>query len=149
MKTTLQLFALGCLLTLSVLSKAQGNSSSRPDLFNSFPATIQASSSELEKAFYANVGNSLQLNFANGFSFNGTVLSSLQKYKNLYTVIAKSTVLKNALLSISKITNNDNSIIYVGRIINEKYADGYQLVKDKTGNYYFNKIKTEDLIQDF
>ena len=52
-------------------------------------------------------------------------------------------------LSISKRIDDDNTITYVGRIINEKYADGYELIKDKSGNYSFNKIKTADLIQDF
>jgi hypothetical protein len=57
--------------------------------------------------------------------------------------------LHNTLLSISKRINDDNSITYVARIINEKYADGYELKKDIAGNYSFNKIKTDELIQDF
>jgi len=58
-------------------------------------------------------------------------------------------LLQNTLLSISKRINDDNTITYVGRIINEKYADGYELKKDNNGNYSFNKIRTEELIQDF
>ena len=57
--------------------------------------------------------------------------------------------MQNSLFSISKRINDDNTITYVGRIINEKYADGYELKKDNYGNYTFNKIKTEELIQDF
>ncbi len=51
-------------------------------------------------------------------------------------------MLQNALLSISRRINDDNSVTYVGRIINEKYADGYELIKDNSGNYSFTKIKT-------
>jgi len=53
------------------------------------------------------------------------------------------------LLSISRRIDDDNTVTYVGRILNENSTDGYQLVKDKSGKYSFNKIKTADLIQDF
>ena len=118
-------------------------------LFNNFSANIPTAVTELNKAFLAAEGSSIQLNFANNFSFTGTVFSSVQRYSNLSSVIIKISSLQNSLLSISKRINDDNTITYVGRIINEKYADGYELKKDNYGNYTFNKIKTEDLIQDF
>lgn len=149
MKTISKLFVLCLLLTISFNTQAQVVTSSRPELFTSFSANIPASISELDKAFAAVPGSSIQFNFANKFSFSGTVLSSVQKYSNLSSVIIKSSLLKNSLLSISKRINDDNTITYVGRIINEKYADGYELIKDNSGSYSFNKIKTEDLIQDF
>ena len=144
-----KVFALCVLLAFSFRTNAQTTAASRPDLFNGFSSNIPASVSELSKAFTASIGSSVQLNFANKFSFTGTVFSSVQRYKNLSTVIIKSPLLKNALLSISKRTNDDNTVTYVGRIINEKYADGYQLIQDKSGNYSFSKIRTADLIQDF
>ena len=137
------------LLTVTFIAQSQVVTSPRPTLFNNFSANIPASLSELDKAFTAATGSSIQFNFADKFSFSGTVLSSVQKYNNLSSVIIKSSLLKNSLLSISKRINDDNSITYVGRIINEKYADGYILTKDNSGNYSFNKIKTQDLIQDF
>lgn len=149
MKTISKLFALCLLLTISFSTHAQVVTSSRPELFTNFSANIPASISELDKAFAAVPGSSIQFNFANKFPFSGTVLSSVQKYSNLSSVIIKSSLLKNSLLSISKRINDDNTITYVGRIINEKYADGYELIKDNSGNYSFKKIKTEDLIQDF
>lgn len=149
MKIMSKVFALCMLLSYTLYTNAQTTAPSRPDLFNSFSPNIPASVSELDKAFTASIGSSVQLNFVNKFSFTGTILSSVQKYKNLSTVIIKSPLLKNALLSISKRTNDDNTVTYVGRIINEKYADGYQLIQDKSGSYSFSKIKTADLIQDF
>jgi hypothetical protein len=149
MKTKSKLFALCILLTITFFAKAQVVTSSRPNLFNSFSANIPASIAELDKAFAAIPGSSIQFNFAGKFPFSGIVLSSVQKYSNLSSVIIKSSLLQNALLSISKRINDDNTITYVGRIINEKYADGYELKKDNTGNYSFTKIKTDDLIQDF
>ena len=149
MKTKSRLFALCILLSITFITKAQVESSVRPNLFNSFSANIPASINELDKAFTATQGSSIQFNFSNKFPFSGVVLSSVQRYSNLSSVIIKSSLLQNALLSISRRINDDNSITYVGRIINEKYADGYELIKDNAGNYSFNKIKTQDLIQDF
>jgi hypothetical protein len=149
MKTISKLIVLCFILIHSSGSYAQNVTSSRPDLFSSYSSNIPASVNELDKAFTAAVGSSIQLSFANKLAFNGTVFSSVRKYKNLSSVIIKSPQFKNALLSISKRINDDNTITYVGRIINEKYADGYELVEDNNGNYSFAKIKTSDLIQDF
>ena len=149
MKTTSRLLALCILLSLTFITQAQIASSAKPNLFTSFSANIPASVNELDKAFIATPGSSIQFNFANKLPFDGVVLSSVQRYSNLSSVIIKSSLLQNALLSISRRINDDNSITYVGRIINEKYADGYELIKDNAGNYSFNKIKTQDLIQDF
>jgi hypothetical protein len=149
MKTASRLFALCILLTITFFANAQVVKSSRPDLFNSYSANIPASIGELDKAFAAIPGSSIQFNFAGKLPFSGIVLSSVQKYSNLSSVIIKSSLLQNALLSISKRINDDNTITYVGRIINEKFADGYELKKDNNGSYSFNKIRTEELIQDF
>lgn len=149
MKTISRVLALCMLLITTHATNAQVITSSRPDLFSSYSANIPASLAELNKAFISNKGSSIQLNFANNFSFTGTVLSSVQRYSNLSSVIIKSPLLQNSILAISKRINEDNTITYVGRIINEKYADGYVLQKDNSGNYSFIKIRTEDLIQDF
>ena len=149
MKTASRLFVLCLLLTLSINTHAQVITSSRPELFSSYSNNIAASTSALNKALNAKVGSSIQIDFANQFSFSGIVLSSVQKYSNLSSVIIRSPLLKNSLLSVSKRINDDNTITYVGHIINEKFADGYELVQDKTGNCSFNKIKLTDLIQDY
>ena len=149
MKAISKVFTMCMLLLATSHIKAQVSTSSRPDLFKSYSENVPASVSELGKAFSATAGSSIKLSFDNKFTFTGTVLSSVCKYKNLSTVIIKSPLLNNALFSISRITNDDKTITYVGRIINEKYADAYELVKDNSGNYSFNKIKTENLIQDF
>ncbi len=149
MKTLNQAFALCVIVCLTFTSKAQNTSSAKPSLFNSSDASFSAATTELDKAFAAKEGSSVQLNFANHFTFTGTVLSSVQRYGKLSSIIIKSPSLHNTLLSISKRINDDNSVTYVGRIINESYADGYELKKDSNGSYAFHKIKTEDLIQDY
>ncbi len=136
-------------MSITYQTHAQVVTSSRAYLFNSFSENIAASVSELNKAFNAAEGSVIQLNFNNQFSFTGIVFSSVKRYNNLSSVLIKFPSLNNTLLSVSKRINDDNTITYVGRIINEKYADGYELKKDNTGNYTFNKIKTDELIQDF
>jgi len=149
MKSISKLFLLPFMVIIAANSNAQINRSSRPCLFASYSSTIPTSLAELDKAFSIQPGASVKFRFSNTFSFSGTVISSVKKYNNLSTVLVKSPSFNNALLCLSKRINDDNSITYVGRIINEKYADGYELAKDNAGNYSFTKIKTEDLIQDF
>jgi hypothetical protein len=149
MKTIYKVYMLCITLIVSYNTNAQVSVPSRPHLFNNFSANIPSPVAELNKAFLGAAGSSIQLTFANNFSLSGTIISSIQRYRNLASVIIKLPSLNNSILSISKRINDDNTVTYVGRIINEKYADGYELIKDNHGNYTFNKIKTEDLIQDF
>lgn len=149
MKTISKIYALCVILFTSYTTNAQVTASSRPHLFNDFSENIPTAVAALNKAFLSAEGSSIQLSFNSKFSFTGTVSSSVQRYNNLSSVIIKVPSLHNSLISISKRINDDKTVTYVGRIINEKYADGYELTKSNDGNYSFNKIKTEDLIQDF
>jgi len=130
-------------------SQAQATRMIPRQLFNEYAASVPAPVNELDKAFSAAAGSTVAFNFSGKFAFSGTVISSLKKYNNLYTVVVTSPLLHDALFCISKLINNDNTVTYVGRILNDKYADGYVLKKDNTGNYFFNKIKTTELIQDY
>ena len=132
----------------SYATKAQVTTSSRQNLFSRYSEKLPTAVTELDKAFNAKLGADVNLKFSN-FSFSGTVTSSVKRYDNLYSVVIKSTSLSNSLFSISKRINDDKTITYVGRVINEKYADGYELTKDSDGNYALNKIKTEELLQDY
>lgn len=149
MKIIKQAFALCIIVCFTFTSNAQIISSTKPFLFGNSAAAFEAKTVELDKAFIAKAGSSIQLNFANNFTFNGIILSSVQRYGKLCSIIIKSPSLHNTLMSVSKRINDDNSVTYVGRIINESYADGYELKKSIDGNYTFHKIKTEDLIQDY
>lgn len=148
MKTFHKLVMLCIIVITTYQSQSQVLSSSRPQLFRTSSEKLPTAVTELDKAFSAKEGATLQFKFYN-LSFTGTVTSSVKRYDNLYSVIIKSSSLNNTLLSISKRINDDKSVTYVGRIINEKYADGYELTKGNDGTYAFNKIKTEVLIQDY
>lgn len=148
MKRMYKVLVLCIIIMSSYTAEAQIATSIRKDQFSKLSERLPAALSELDKAFLAPEGSKLHLNFSN-FSFSGIITSSVKRYDNLYSVIIKSSSLDNTLFSISKRTNEDKTITYVGRIINEKYADGYELRKESDGTYALNKIKTEILIQDY
>lgn len=147
MKTIYRMFVAGMILISCFPCQAQVRPSARQNLFSRYSSKLATGEKELNKAFNAAEGSQVTINFSD-FSFTGTVTSSVKRYHNLQSVIIKSTALDHSVLSISKRINDDETITFVGRIINEKYADGYELVKDNTGNYALNKIQTDDLLQD-
>ncbi len=149
MKITNKALLLCTLIFFSFTSNAQILSSNKSSLFTGVASSFKTAISELDKAFLVKEGSAIQLQLSNNFIFSGTILSSVQRYGKLSSIIIKSASLHNTLLALSKRINDDNSITYVGRILNESYADGYELKKNIDGTYAFNKIKSEDLIQDY
>lgn len=151
MKHMKKVSVLCIIILISYTTKAQVTAASRQNRqneFSKFSDKVPTPQTELDKAFLAPEGTKIQLNFSN-FLFTGIVTSSLKRYDNLYSVIIKSSSLDNTLFAISKRINDDKTITYVGRIINEKYADGYELRKESDGTYALNKIKTQTLIEDY
>lgn len=128
--------------------RTQIQTNSKTQLFRNSSQRVPAKIDELDKAFSAREGSNVKLHFRN-FDFEGTITSSLKRYDNLYSVVIKSSSLDNTIFSISKRINDDRTITYVGRIINENYADGYELIKAEDGGYVLNKIKTDVLLQDY
>ena len=128
--------------------KAQEVAERRPQIFAAFADKINFPKAELEKIFNTPEGSSVKLSLGTNVGFSGLIVSSLQKYDNLKSVIVRLNNLDNTVLGISKRTNDDKSISYIGRIVNTKYADAFELKTDATENYFINKTKTADLIQD-
>ncbi len=149
MKISIKALLLCTIVCHSFTSNAQILHSNKAPLFANVASSFKASVPELDKAFLAKEGSSVQLQFANSFTFNGTIMSSVQRYGKLSSIIVKSASLQNTLLSLSKRINDDNTITYIGRILNGASADGYELNKNIDGSYTFNKVKSEDLLQDY
>jgi hypothetical protein len=147
MKIISKMMALCLILMTSYSIEAQILTSNRQNYFNKYSEKLPTATSELDKAFTIPEGGKVKLNFGD-FTFNGIVTSSIKRYDNLYSVIRKAPGLNNTLLSISKRINDDKTVSYVGRIINEKYADGFELRKETQG-YAMNKIRTDALIEDY
>ncbi len=147
MKIMHKMLALCLILITSYQINAQVLTSNRQDYFNKYSEKLPAATTELDKAFTVPEGGKVKLDFGD-FTFNGVVTSSIKRYDNLYSVIVKAPGLNNTLLALSKRINDDKTVSYVGRIINEKYADGFELRKDNSG-YAMNKIRTDALIEDY
>lgn len=148
MKIIYKAMALCILIMYSYASEAQVLTSSRQNYFDRYAQELPTPVTELNKAFTTSEGAKVKINFAD-FSFNGIVVSSIKRYDNLYSVIVKAPGLDNTILSISKRINPDKTVSYIGHIINQKYADGFELRKDNNGNYAMNKIKINALIEDY
>ena len=138
-------------IIILIFSFYNGNAqvkTAKKNLFDSYAANISCPKSELDKIFTTPQGGHLKLSLGNNFEFSGTVTSTIQRYHNLQSVTIKSANPDGLLFGISKRTNDDKSITYVGRLINQKYGDALQLKLDNAGNYFLNKIKTDELIED-
>ena len=140
--------AICVIMIASYSSHAQILTSNRQNYFDKYEAKLPTQESELSKAFTVPQGGKIKLNFGD-FAFNGIVTSSIKRYDNLFTVIVKSPGLNNTLLAISKRINDDKTVTYVGRIINDNYADGYELKRENNGSYAMHKIKTDALVEDY
>lgn len=148
MKIMYKMAAICMIMMISYTSREQILTSNRQNYFDKYPTDLPTTQTELSKAFTVPEGGKLKLNFGD-FTFNGIVTSSVKRYDNLYTVIVKSSGLNNTLLAISKRIDDDKTITYVGRIINDNYADGYELKRENNGSYAMHKIKTDALVEDY
>jgi hypothetical protein len=137
-----------CILILSLNTTFAQENDRRPQLFTVFSNSISFPKPELEKVFNTAEGQVIKLSLGNNFNFTGTLVSSIQTFENLQSVIIRLEYLDNSVLGLSKRINDDKSVSYIGRIVNPKYADGFEIKSDADGNYFMNKIKTQDLIQD-
>lgn len=148
MKIICKMIALCIIVLSSSSSMSQVLTSNRQNYFGKYSEKLPTAVSELDKAFNTAEGSKVKINFAD-FSFNGIVTSNVKRFDSLSSVLVKSPDLDNTILAISKRINPDKSISYIGRIINQKYADGFELRKNTDGNYAMNKIRTDALIEDF
>jgi hypothetical protein len=133
-----------CTIFLSTLSAVAQNTDNRPKLFYSVSNKIDYPRADLKNLFKRKQGTSFQLSLPGNLNFAGTVLSTVQKYPNLKTVIIKSDGANGTVFGVSEIINDDKSITYVGRLVNEKYSDGFELQHDDAGNYFLKKIDLPD-----
>ena len=128
-------------------ARSQATASKRPQNFARYADQLPADEAALENAFSVPEGGKLIIKFGD-LSFKGIVTSSIRRYDNLQSIVVRSADLNNTLLALSRRVNDDKSVSYVGRIINQQYADGFELRKAKNA-YELNKINTDALIEDF
>lgn len=133
-----------CLTT--AVSFSQTATAPKQKIFANFPNTIHCSVTEFSNAFTAVEGQRIILSFSDDFKFSGTVITNMIKYANLQTMTIRSSDIDNTIFQLSKQLNTDNSVSFVGRIINAGASDGYEIKRDLTGNYNFEKLDAEKVL---
>jgi hypothetical protein len=140
------LFNKTLLFVLCTILSAASFAQTKPTLFDAYPEKISLSKTIITDAFSYNTGSSVSINLASNFTFAGTVISNLQKYNNLQTIIIRSSENSKSVFQISKITNKDNSISYAGLIINQDAADGY-VIKNNNDMYSLQKFESGKILE--
>ena len=135
-----------CLITAA--GHSQTLPVSKPAIFSSFPNTISCAVSEFSNAFTAVEGQRVILTFSDNFKFAGTVISNIVKYSNLQSLTIRSEESDKTIFHLSRQVNADNTVSYVGRIMNSTASDGYEIRRDLTGNYKFEKVNAERVLQE-
>lgn len=139
--------------TLSLLfvmscTAAMSQNAAKKELFGAFSQVISCDVQLLAKTFNFKEGQPVNLQLASNFNFSGKVISNVQKYPNLQSVVIRSDNFEDALFMISKQIMEDHSIAYVGRILCKDKADGYKIARDEKGNYQLVKFDASQLVQD-
>jgi hypothetical protein len=119
---------------------------SKQKLFDAFPKTIHCPVDEFNSALTAMEGQHVVLTFSEHFKFAGTVINNMVKYNNLQSLTIRSDESANTIFHLSRIINGDNSFSYTGRILNSNASDGYEIKKDLSGNYSFEKLDAEKIL---
>lgn len=122
------------------------NATAKQKIFAAYPENISLNKIFITDAFSYNTGASVSVDLPGNFHFAGTVISNLQKYHNLQTIMIRSSENNHSIFQISKITNNDKSTTYTGCIINNDAADGY-IIKNSNGIYSLNKFESDKILE--
>jgi hypothetical protein len=118
----------------------------KPSLFDNQPNEVEVSAATLANIINAAEGTPVTVSLTNTFFLNGLVVSNVQKYSNLKTVIVKLLNYPDVTLSISKMSDIHTPEKYVGRIIGLKFSDSYELHLNNN-IYTLKKQKTDNLVQ--
>lgn len=135
------------ILCLTVAA-AQAQNENAPSVFKQFSSTISLDKSELDNAMLVTKGQQTELSFGEGLRFSGEVLSNINVFDNLQTVIIKSSSYNNAVIQVSRQINTDKTVNYVGRIFSPGAADGFEIKRSADGVYRLQKFETAVLLQD-
>ena len=131
---------------ISIATFAQSHGE-KPALFSAYPVSLNISESIFQEIFGLSANQETVLHFTSNFSFPCKVLRNEVKYSNMQTVIIRSSAFDNAMMQVTKITNRDQSVTYKGRIINERSADGFEIMKTEAGIYQLKKFETDHILE--
>jgi hypothetical protein len=123
-------------------------SQSKPRVFAQLPDKIYCSAEKFDAMFQSLAGQNITFSPGGKLTVYGNVMSNVQKGKNLQSVIVRAANFEGAVMQISRQIHPDGSVQFVGRIVHDKKSDGYRLMRDSDGLYYFSKFEVGDLVQE-
>lgn len=115
-------------------------------LFSEYADSIDISEEELYNLIDLKPKAFTEFQIADDFLVKAVVLSSLQKYENMKSMIMHCQNFEDAIFSLSKTTDEDENDIFKGRILHSEYDDGYELRINENGLYYLRKIRVNNSI---
>ena len=115
-------------------------------LFGEYADSIEITEQELIDIFELKPKSIADIQIADDFHLNTIVLSSLQKYENMRSMILHCRNFEDAIFSLSRITDEENQDVFKGRILHSEYDDGYELRINEHGLYYLRKIRVNNSI---
>ncbi len=115
-------------------------------LFGEYADSIEITEQELIHIFELKPKSIADIQIADDFHLNTIVLSSLQKYENMRSMILHCRNFEDAIFSLSRTTDEENQDIFKGRILHSEYDDGYELRINENGLYYLRKIRVNNSI---
>jgi predicted hydrolase (HD superfamily) len=115
-------------------------------LFSEYADSIDISEDDLNNLISLKPKAFTEFQIAEDFLVKAVVLSSLQKYENMKSMIMHCQNFEDAIFSLSKTTDEDDNEIFKGRILHSEYDDGYELRINENGLYYLRKIRVNNSI---
>jgi hypothetical protein len=109
----------------------------KPKLFGDLPERINFDPTVLSALLNTQVGQSISVAVAHGFTISGQVISKADDQHST-SVVVKVTNRPGARLIFTKLTDPNNSVKYIGRIISLKHVDSYEIVSEND-QYYLKK----------
>ncbi len=142
--TKLVLTAL-CMLT-AIAGNGQKPTSSKPTLFDKYPATIACSATQLDNLFNALPGDMVKMELPAHLVLEGMLLKKQRRYNTIETISVQLPAFNKILFSVTRRFLPDHSVLYTAHLFNGEYADGYELKRLAGNTYQFVKIETGNLL---
>ena len=119
----------------------------KPQLFADLPLRMRVKIDDLSHYLKTETGSSVAIQLADGFLFEGTVISkSDTKDQSVESIVVRSTNRPGAVLTFSRI-NTGKEIIYRGRILSKNNSDSMD-IKEENGSYSLVKKSLYDSLNE-
>jgi hypothetical protein len=121
----------------------------KPALFSNLPERIPVDINNLKSLMTAETGKDVSLKpIGNNLpGFTGKVISAVNKYNTINSVVIRCSNFNGAMLTLSSSTNSDGTVKFTGHIISFRHRDLYEL-QNQNDQYILVKKNFYDLINE-